>query len=113
MRERQSHVPNSIDNTMPKFRRLPQSPAPRLLGINIEGKEFQVPEGDTVAAALLAAGLSHTRSHPVSGAPRSPLCMMGVCFECLVEIDGLAHQQACQVQVVEGMRIRRGQGPLE
>ena len=41
--------------------------------------------GDTVAAALLAAGIDHCRTTPVSGAPRAPYCLMGVCFDCLVD----------------------------
>ena len=36
--------------------------------------------------------------------------MMGVCFECVMEIDGVLNRQACQVQVSEGMRIRRQHG---
>ncbi len=78
--------------------------------VNIEGADVQVPEGETVAAAALVHHLGYTRTTPISGAHRSPLCMMGVCFECLMEIDGLANQQACQVQVKNGMIIRRQQG---
>ncbi len=39
--------------------------------------------------------------------------MMGACFDCLVEIDGTPNRQACQVRVVEGMAIRRQDGPGE
>ena len=41
-----------------------------------------------MAAAVFAAGFDHTRTSPISGYRRGPYCMMGVCFECLVEIDG-------------------------
>lgn len=78
--------------------------------VNIEGDDVQVPEGDTVATAVLVHHLGYTRTTPISGSPRSPLCMMGVCFECLMEIDGLPNQQACQVQVKAGMTIRRQMG---
>ena len=78
--------------------------------VDIEGREVQVPAGDTVAAAVLAAGLGHTRTTPVSGRPRAPYCMMGLCFDCLMEIDGRANRQACLVRVAEGMRIRRQHG---
>jgi hypothetical protein len=54
---------------------------------------------------MLAAGLMCTRTTPVTGAPRGPFCMMGVCFECLVTIDGRGSQQACLVIVAPGMRI--------
>src|SRR6218665_1805772 len=49
--------------------------------------------GATVAAALLANGVTACRATPVSGAPRAPYCMMGICFECLVVIDGIGNRQ--------------------
>ena len=76
----------------------------------IEDEPVMVAEGDTVAAALLAAGLPWFRTTPIGGLPRAPWCMMGVCFECLVEIDGEANRQACLVQVREGMSVRRQRG---
>jgi predicted molibdopterin-dependent oxidoreductase YjgC len=78
--------------------------------ITIDGTPFVAREGDTVAAALLAAGLRACRTTAVSGAPRAPFCMMGACFECLVEIDGCANRQACLVLVAPGMRIATQQG---
>lgn len=78
--------------------------------VTIEGQRVQVPAGESVAAAVLVHALDHTRTTPISGAPRAPLCMMGVCFECLMEIDGVANRQACLVPVAEGMRIRRQHG---
>ena len=94
---------------MPAFRRLNNSPD-KTVTVTIEDQQVEVPAGETVAAAVLVAGLGFTRTHPVSGAPRAPLCMMGVCFECLMEIDGQANRQACQVEVAEGMTIRRQLG---
>lgn len=61
---------------------------------------------DSVAAALLAAGISCFGRTPVSAAPRAPFCMIGNCFDCLVEIDGETNLQACLVPVRGGMRIR-------
>lgn len=75
------------------------------LTIYFAGHAVRARSGDSVAAALLAAGHSVTRTTPVSGAPRTPFCMMGVCFECLLEIDGEANCQACMVEVRDGMRI--------
>jgi len=66
--------------------------------------------GDTVAAALLVAGIDHCRTTPISGAKRAPYCMMGVCFECLMEIDGIGNRQACLTPVVAGMQVRRQRG---
>ena len=81
--------------------------------LSIDGEPVQARAGDTVAAALLLAGVSHLRTTPVSGAPRAPFCMMGVCFDCLVKIDGVGNQQACMVPVAQGMRVERQQGRRE
>src|SRR4249920_3265215 len=54
-----------------------------------DGRDIVARPGDSVAAALLAAGETFLRETPVSGVPRAPYCMMGVCFDCLVEIDGV------------------------
>lgn len=91
------------------FKRLPPS-NPQTVTVKIEGEAVRVPVGETVAAAVLVHDLGYTRTSPISGAPRAPLCMMGVCFECLMEIDGLPNRQTCQIQVAEGMEIRRQQG---
>ena len=72
----------------------------------MEGAPLRVPAGASAAAAVLLAGLFRIRETPVSGAPRLPYCMMGVCFDCLAEIDGVANRQACMVPVAPGMRIR-------
>jgi hypothetical protein len=57
------------------------------------------------AAALLYLGSLAVRLHPVSGEPRASLCHMGVCFECLVRIDGQHDQRACLRQVMPNMCI--------
>lgn len=76
--------------------------------IEFEGTFLQVPETTTIAAAVLShGGKTHTRLAPASGEKRAPFCFMGVCHECLVEIDGIPNQQACIIEVQEGMKIRR------
>jgi len=94
------------------FRRLDE-PDSRWVEIHIDGQPTRAREGDSVAAALLAAGLRSCRTTPISGAPRAPFCMMGVCYECLVEIDGAPNRQSCQITVQEGMQIRRQIGVSE
>ena len=94
------------------FRRLPDA-ATTTLAVSVDGKRVEVRDGDTVAAALLAAGFDHCRTTPVSGAPRAPYCMMGVCFECLVTIDGVGNRQGCLVPVRDGMRIETQRGKRE
>jgi predicted molibdopterin-dependent oxidoreductase YjgC len=80
------------------------------VSVEFNGRPLTVPGQCSVAAALLAAGVSRFRSTPVSAAPRAPYCMMGVCFECLLEIDGVANAQACLVTVQPGMKIRSQEG---
>ena len=75
--------------------------------ITFEGKETDVPDGATVAAALLATGIASFGFRPTSLTPRGPFCMMGACFECMVEIDGVANCQACLTPVREGQEVRR------
>ncbi len=75
-----------------------------------EGRMITAPAGVSVAAALLLNGAGHFRSTPVSASPRAAYCMMGVCFECLVEVDGVPGLQGCQTAVREGMVVRRQQG---
>lgn len=73
--------------------------------IFVDGKAVRAAAGASVAAALLAAGITEFRSSAVTRVPRAPYCMIGNCFECLVEIDGLPDQRACLVGVAEGMRV--------
>lgn len=93
------------------FKRLHDEAAP--VGVTIDGEAFTAREGDSVAAALLAAGRTHCRTTPVSGAPRAPYCMMGVCFDCLVTVDGVGNRQGCLVRVAEGMAIETQRGKRE
>lgn len=91
------------------FRRL-DTDSGEPVNVTVNGQPVQARRGETVAAAVLAQGLTHTRSTAVSGAPRAPLCLMGVCFDCLMVIDGRPNQRACMTTVSEGMRIESQQG---
>jgi D-hydroxyproline dehydrogenase subunit gamma len=73
------------------------------LTIYVNGRAVEVPAGTSVAVAVLLAGEFCRTS--VSGEPRSPLCGMGTCFECRVEIDGETHRRGCQVICHPQMRI--------
>ena len=79
------------------------------VSIIFEGKKLDVEKGLTVASALLVSGNTGFRSSVVSGQPRAPYCMMGVCFECLNEIDGIPNQRACMIPVREAMKIQKQQ----
>ena len=76
----------------------------------VDGQELAVPAGVSLAAALFYLDAIPARETRLSGSPRAPFCMMGICFECLVDIDGITNQRACQVAVRPGMQVRR-QGP--
>ena len=76
--------------------------------ILFDDKPLEVPAGISVAAAVLGhAHAGETCRHPVDGSPRAPYCLMGVCFECLMEINGQPDVQSCLVTVQEGMAVRR------
>ena len=91
------------------FKRLDKNPE-KQVSISINGKPFDVPAGETVAAAVLASGIGHTRTTAISNSPRAPFCLMGVCFECLMVINGLPNQRACKVYVAEDMIIESQHG---
>ena len=77
--------------------------------ITLDGQSAAVPAEVNVAAALLAIGKITARISPASKKPCAPHCLMGVCFECLMEIDGI-RRQACMTTVREGMVINRKVG---
>jgi predicted molibdopterin-dependent oxidoreductase YjgC len=81
--------------------------------IELDGAEVSVPADISVAAALLYLDCLPLRHSAISGAARAPFCMMGICFECLIEVDGDRDQRACQLMVRPGMRLRRQLAPME
>lgn len=94
------------------FKRLPEGEA-RKVTVKVDGRAIEARAGDSVAAALIAAGISSTRLSAVSQSPRAPYCMMGVCFECAVTVDGVANRQGCLTPVQEGMQIETIRGRRE
>ena len=93
------------------FKRLGDTGA--AISLMVDGKPIRAHAGDTVAGAMLAAGVDHFRTTPVSDSPRAPYCLMGVCFDCLVTIDGVGSRQACLIEVREGMSIETQLGKRE
>lgn len=83
------------------------------LTIEVNGAPLAAHAGETVATALLAAGITAFRKDR-AGAPRGPVCNMGVCFECLVpmalrETDDFVRRRACMTMVRPGLRVRIGE----
>lgn len=86
------------------FRRLDDDREP--VTIVVEGQDYLVSSSDSVAAALLASGIEVFRSSTVTNASRAPFCMMGICNDCLVEIDGQPNRLACLTPVRDGLEVR-------
>lgn len=91
----------------PAFRDL--SPEGPRVTVRFDDRDLALREGANLAAELLAAGVMPFRRTPVSGAPRGPFCMMGACFDCLIELGGVT-RQACLMEVVEGLDIAMPKG---
>ncbi|MBE2264056.1 MAG: (2Fe-2S)-binding protein [Burkholderiaceae bacterium] len=88
------------------FRPIANTGARRAVTLQVDGRPITAREGDTLAIALLNADVIPFRQTPVSAQPRAPLCLMGACFDCLVEVDGRQNVQSCMVEVSEGMQVR-------
>lgn len=78
--------------------------------VTIDGQAVSAEPGESVAAVLLRLDSPISRTTPVNGSPRTPYCMMGVCFECLATVDGVASVQTCLMPVRDGMRVARQHG---
>jgi NADPH-dependent 2,4-dienoyl-CoA reductase/sulfur reductase-like enzyme len=74
--------------------------------LRINGQPVEAVAGVSVAAAVAAGGAAARIS--LRGEQRGPLCGMGICYECRVTIDGVAHLRGCQIPAAEGMEIATG-----
>ena len=81
---------------------------PEPVEFTVDGATLRAAAGTSLAAAMLDAGITTVR-HSRGGAPRGPVCGMGICFECRVTIDGVAHRRACLELVRPGMAVRTGE----
>jgi predicted molibdopterin-dependent oxidoreductase YjgC len=79
------------------------------LSLTLDGRAVHAYEGETVAAVLLAEGHIATRNTR-NGSPRGVYCGMGVCFDCLVVVDGVPNTRACVTWVRDGMDVARQDG---
>jgi predicted molibdopterin-dependent oxidoreductase YjgC len=79
-----------------------------------EGETIEAYSSDTVASALLAAGIRTLTVTEVAGDRRGGFCFVGRCADCLVIVDGQANQRACSTPARDGMdiRIQRGHGAV-
>jgi predicted molibdopterin-dependent oxidoreductase YjgC len=70
--------------------------------IRFDGEEIQVEPGQTIAAALIAAGHRSWRTTRVAGAPRGAFCGIGVCFDCLATVNARPNIRACLAEAAPG-----------
>jgi hypothetical protein len=82
----------------------------RAVEVVLDGRRIPAFEGESVAAALLGAGTRVLRTTGRHKAPRGLYCGMGVCFECVMTVDGRPNVRTCQTPVRDGMRIETQKG---
>jgi aerobic-type carbon monoxide dehydrogenase small subunit (CoxS/CutS family) len=81
---------------------------PAAIAITVDGERVEAYEGESLAAVLLASGRRVFR-RTASGEPRAPYCNMGVCFDCVVAVDG-ERLRACVTPTRAGMQVRTDGG---
>lgn len=82
----------------------------RLVKFRFAGEEVVAAAGDTIAMALWAHGQNVLRHSSKLGAPRAVLCNMGICYECLVRVDGQT-VRGCTTLVQDGLVVEPGGRP--
>jgi sarcosine oxidase subunit alpha len=73
--------------------------------VHVDGQTVTACKGETITAVLLVEGIRTFRHTAKAGEPRSIFCGMGICYDCLVTVDGVPNVRACVTPVVEGMAI--------
>ena len=81
------------------------------LEIIVDGRPLRAFLGESVAVALLAAGKRTLRTTPRTSEPRGLYCGIGVCFDCVMVVDGQPNMRACQTRVRPGMCVETQAGP--
>ena len=76
--------------------------------VELDGTPIVATAGQSVGAALTDAGVRSWRSTRHHGRPRGLFCGIGICFDCLITVDGVPNQRACLVPVRPGMRLESG-----
>jgi predicted molibdopterin-dependent oxidoreductase YjgC len=80
-------------------------PEAQSVTITIDGQSLTARDGEPIAAALLAHGITVCRTAPESGETRGPFCAVGRCPDCLMTVDGVLNVRACLTSVRDGMRV--------
>ena len=86
------------------------------MSFSFEGREIAAEPGQSIGAALIAAGYRSWRTTRHRNEPRGIFCGIGICFDCLVTVNDRPNQRACQVEAHDGDRVTvqegAGRGPL-
>ena len=69
------------------------------------GDEFTCESGQSIAAGLIASDNRELRKTRFGNEPRSIFCGIGICFDCVVVIDGVANQRSCLIEAKPGMKV--------
>ena len=78
--------------------------------IEADGEKITAYKGETVAAALVAAGKMTTNQTPKRSEPRGMCCGIGLCYSCIMVIDGIPNTRACQTMARPGTRVQTQKG---
>ena len=81
----------------------------QVIRFSFDGKDFEGAQGQSIAAALIASNQRVLRRTRFEKSPRSIFCGIGVCFDCVVVVDGVANQRSCLVEIKDGMKVESSQ----
>ena len=86
---------------------LPERP---MISIMVDGIKISAREGETIAAALLAAGIRVSRYTQKRHEPRGLFCGIGQCTDCVMVVNGVPNVKTCVTPVSEGMTVETQYG---
>jgi len=78
--------------------------------IEIDGQSIQAYAGETIATAILASGQRTLRRTKERDEPRSIYCGIGICYDCLITVDGVPNQRACMTLAKPGLVVTKQSG---
>jgi len=81
------------------------------LVLSFDGEPLRALPGQSIGAALIATGRRSWRRTRIGDRPRGLFCGIGICFDCLVDINGRPNQRACLVQAEPGDIVITQEGP--
>ena len=84
---------------------LEDMPERKIITLTVDGKQIDAYEGESIAAALFAAGIKVHRTTPKYGEPRGIFCNKGRCTDCIMKVDGLPNVRTCVTKVRDGMVV--------